>query len=193
VGMKNLQRTAAQRVQARVRERLGSKSDRRRTQKELAGKLGIAEPSLSELLNGKASERGLLHHLDTIAEYLGVPPSLLVAKAQSPVVELRKHEPKLLAHFRMLPNPLQMQVLAVFEHFAGLLPEEREARYWWSKIRRVKRSEDRGRLDKFLDDVLLAQRTDPTSTDGRVAPHPAGATAPANQPRSRVRGSADQR
>lgn len=166
-----LPKTAVERVQARIKERLAAEErpkGSKRTQKALARVLGISSASISEMLNGPASKQGLLHHLDAIADYLGVPTSLLVSRAQSTIAELRKHEPKMLAHIRSLPDHVQLDLLSVLEHFCGLLPEEREARYWWSRIRRIKRAEDRERLDRVLDDVLLGQRPGP-SKDGHAA------------------------
>lgn len=179
-------RTAVERVQARIRERLGSSTRPRKTQAELAQRLKISEPSLTELLNGKASRRGLLHHLDAIADYLGVPPSTLVVRSPAAIAELQAGEGRLLAHYRALPREIQGEILSVFEHFATLLPEEREARYWWSRIRRLKRSEDRAMLDRTLDDMLHGRHTDPANTDGTAAP---GSTAATTQSTRRKTGS----
>jgi transcriptional regulator with XRE-family HTH domain len=121
------------------RERHKPRAYQRRTQKGLAGKLGIEPGTLSNALNGRDSHAIRLKHVDVIAEYFGVPPALLVMLPSNTLHELAPDEVRLIAHWRDFPLDVQERVMAMFDYFAGLLPEEKEQRRWWIKVSRIRK------------------------------------------------------
>lgn len=174
-------KNAIERVRARVLARLDGKDSGprsfRRTQVQLARELGIKKSSIHELLHGRPSEkkkaeRGLLYHLDAIAKFLGVPVSALVHRGDTPLVELGRREHRMLAVYRRLDPEVQNLVVALSEHITGLLPEERQARRWWNKIRRIRNARDVDYVAKTIDDVLRAQHTRRAEGAGREIQDP---------------------
>lgn len=185
--------TAVQRLKRRISERLDIDRDRprqyRKSQRGLAAAIGVSEQTLSELLSGPASSRGLLAHLDKIGAYFGVPPSLLVHRNDTALMEVQQEEYRLLTHWRAFPVDVQEQVMALFDYFAGLLPEEKEQRRWWTKIARIKSANDRARAERTIDEILRAQRTQRASDADPVARESFDATASAirTRPHRRLR------
>lgn len=185
---------AAQRVLRRISDHLDKHKDRprgyRKDQRGLAKHLGMAESSLSELLDG-AAKRGLLVRLDKIAEYLNVPPSMLVHRNDTNRMELREEEHRLVVLFRDLPADLQDHVLDVFGYFAGLLPEEQLDRERLKKWRRLS-PKNRDRVDRVLrqayqEDLAARQairsaRVVPGNSDGNI-----GATSAPRQGETKKR------
>lgn len=153
--------TAVQRLKRRISERLDIDRDRprqyRKSQRGLAAAIGVSEQTLSEMLSGPASSRGLLAHLDKIGTYFGVPPSLLVHRNDTALMEVQQNEYRLLTHWRTFPPDVQERMMAMFDYFAGLLPEEKEQRRWWVKFSRIKKPSDRLYIEQAIDDVLRAQ------------------------------------
>ena len=165
-------KTAGDRLRARIRARLEDERDKprllRRTQQGLAKAMGISPGSLSELLdsNPKAPrERGLLENLDTVAKYLGMPPSFFVHRDDTSVVELQNDEPRLITYWRQLPAYIQQGLMDTLTYVAGLLPEEREQRRWWVKIRRIADPARRAEVEQLIDDILRKQ---PPVTSRRI-------------------------
>lgn len=176
---------AVERLRRRISDRLDADSDKprafRRTQRGLAEKIGISDQTLSELLHGPASQRGLLAHLDKIGEYFGVPPSLLVHKNDTALIELRPNEYRLVQHWRNMPEDVQRTVMDAFDYFVGLLPEEREARKIW-RMWRALGSRDRVELEEMLREAYRTRRI----VGAKTAPAPdAAASTPATAARAR--------
>lgn len=178
------QRNAVDRLKDRIAARIDEDRDRpkgfRRTQTELAKKIGISKPTLNELLNGPSSTRGLLAHLDKIADYFGVPPSILIHRNDTALIELQQGEYRLITHWRNLPADVQETIMAMFDYFAGLLPEEREARRIW-RMWRVLGRQDQARLDEMLREAYRLRRTGAAKTtldSGAHASAPATETPP---------------
>lgn len=153
--------TPVERLVRRINERIDADRDKpralRRTQMGLAKRIGINKATLNSLLNGPISSRGLLAHLDKIADYFGVPPSLLVHANDTALMELHQGEWTLLQHWRRLSPDVQEGLLAMFEYFSGILPEEKEQRRLWMKWRRLSAAE-RERLERTVDDQLRGRR-----------------------------------
>lgn len=171
-----------ERVRLRVRdlfdkERQKPRAYQRRTQSELAGKIDIEPGTLSSALNGREQHAIRLAHLDIIADYFGIPPAALVAREGSQLEELPPVEQRLLAHWRELPKEIQARVMDMFDFFAGLLPEEQEARRWWYKIARLKKPSDRAELEDELNELLRRQRLVRNDADAPVARASSAATA----------------
>jgi hypothetical protein len=166
-----LRETAAERLQRRIRERLDAEKltaiQFRRTQRGLSKRLQIGDSAISELLTQPASTRGLLRYLDTIADYLGVPPSLLIHRNDTKMIEVGPGEYRLLTHWRNFPADIQQQIMVLFDYFGGLLPEERAQRLWWSKMRRLSAA-DRRLVEQTIDASLRHGKT-------IVAPKPGAA------------------
>lgn len=185
--------TAVDRLKRRIADRIDAEKDRprgmRRTQTGLADHLGITKATLNEALNGPSAQRGLLKHLDRIGDYFGVPPSLLVHKNDTAVMEVQQEEYRLLAHWRRFPPSVQERLMEMFDYFAGLLPEEQEGRRWWSKIQRIRKPSDRRDIEQAIDDVLSAQRTTQDDDATRVGEASSDATASAirTRPNRRLR------
>lgn len=178
---------AAQRLLRRISERLDEDRDRplthRRTQRALAKALDIKESSLSELLRS-ATKRGLLVHLDKIAQYFGVPPTLLIHANDTALMELTPEEYRVISHWRTFPPDVQEQVAAAFDYFAGLLPEEKSQRRIWHRWRALS-TNDQARLDRALEDAYRATLATKRATRGHaVAPEKPDDTA---EPSGKVR------
>jgi hypothetical protein len=179
------QKTADDRVRERIRLRLQELRRHHpfggKNQEGLAKILEVKPSSISEMLKLKATrkERGLLTHLDDIAKYLDVPPSFFVVKNEKAVVELQDEEPQLIAHWRRLPKGIQRQVMDVLTFVAGLLPEEREQRRWWVKIRRIADPARRAEIEQLIDDILQKQRPATWTRNGSAAQDSSPAKAPA--------------
>lgn len=154
---------AVARLKRRITDRIDADKERprefRRTQVGLAEKIGITKQTLNELLNGPSSKRGLLAHLDAIAEYFGVPPSLMIHKNDTAMMELEPEEYRVLAHWRRFPPSVKDRLMEMFDYFAGLRPEEREARRWWQQIQQIRRPKDRLAIQQAIDEALSAQRS----------------------------------
>lgn len=140
------------------RERAKPRSSRRRTQTALAKLLGIKPGTLSNALGGRDQHAIRLKHVDVIADYFEVPPSVLVTRPGNAFHELTPDEMRLMAHWRDFPLDIQERVMAMFDYFAGLLPEEKEQRRWWVKISRIRKQSDRNYIEQTIDSVLRAQR-----------------------------------
>lgn len=185
--------TAVDRLKRRIADRIDAEKDRprgmKRTQMGLAEHLGITKATLNEALNGPSAQRGLLKHLDGIGSYFGVPPSILVHRNDTALVEVQQEEYRLLAHWRRFPPSVQERLMEMFDYFAGLLPEEQEGRRWWSKIQRIRKPSDRLDIEQAIDDVLNAQRTgqDDSATIAGKASSDATASAIRTRPDRRLR------
>lgn len=175
---------AVQRLRLRISERLDADKDKpqgfRRTQRGLAKRIGISEPTLSELLSGPQATRGLLAHLDKIADYFGVPPSLLIHRNDTALMEIAPEEYRVIKHWREFPRDVQEQIAAMFDYFAGILPEEKEERRIWQRWRRLS-PPARARLESILEDAVKAEQIAKRATrgsrvvEGRTAESPAPA------------------
>jgi transcriptional regulator with XRE-family HTH domain len=178
---KRSRENAVARLKRRIAERIDADHDKprafRRTQMGLADRIGITKQTLNELLNGPSSNRGLLAHLDKIAEYFGVPPSLLVHANDTSLMELHQGEWVMLQHWRRLSPEVQESLLAMLEYFAGILPEEKEQRRLWMKWRRLTAAEREG-LERTLDDQLRGRRLQQgQDSDDAVRPSSPGTRA----------------
>lgn len=164
--------SAVVRLKRRITDRLDADRDRprpyRRTQQGLAEKIGISKATLNELLNGPSSNRGLLAHLDKIADYFGVPPSLLIHRNDTALMELTADEYRVIKHWRTFPPDVQEQVASAFDYFAGLLPEEKAERKIWQRWRRLSPAA-RARLEDALETAYRAERTSRRATTGSAA------------------------
>lgn len=154
-------KNAVDRLKDRIAERIDADRDRPRgirySQSGLAKRLGINRSTLNELINGPSSQRGLLTHLDTIADYFGVPPSLLVHANDTASMELTREEYRVVAHWRTLPPEVRASAMGVLDYLSGLLPEEREERSIWLRWRRLG-APSRLRMEGILSDALAAER-----------------------------------
>lgn len=152
---------AVQRLRDRISIRLDDERKQprgfRKTQRGLAARLGITQGALSEMLSGPAATRGLLAHLDKIADYFGVPPSLLVHANDTALIELQRGEWRLVQHWRRLPPETQDAIMEVFDYFAGLLPEEKEQRRLYVKWRKLSAAQ-REQMERTLDDQIRGSR-----------------------------------
>lgn len=161
VAQKKPHDTAVDRLKLRMMARFEAEKDKprdlRRSQSDLAEKLGISRSTLNEALSGDSARRGLLHHLDTIADYFNVTPSLLVHRNDTNLIELRGDEYRFVSHLRQMPPAVREQLLLLLDFFAGLLPEEREHRRIWMQLRAL-RPERRAVVLKTLDDQMADQR-----------------------------------
>ncbi len=166
--------TAVDRLKVRMTARFEAEKDKprdlRRSQSDLAEKLGIGRSTLNEALSGESARRGLLHHLDAIADYFNVTPSLLVHRNDTNLIELRGDEYRFVSHLRQMPTSVQEHLLLLLDFFAGLLPEEREHRRIWMQLRAL-RPERRAVVLKTLDDQMADQRRTRQGKDtGPAAP-----------------------
>lgn len=184
-------KTAVDRLAERIAERIDADKHRpkglKRTQVGLAAHIGVTKSTLNEMLNGKKAGQGALARLDKIAEYFGVPPSLLVHRNDTALMEVQTGEFRLLMHWRRFPPSVQQRVMEMFDYFAGLLPEEQEARRWWHRVQLLKaRNPERARaIDRAIDEALTAPRTEPGEGNPSADQPTSDATAPATQPRRR--------
>lgn len=173
---------AAQRLLRRISDRLDADRDKprgfRRSQQGLADKLGISKGALSDLLHGPASSRGLMAHLDKIAEYFGVPPSLLIHKNDTALMEIEQAEYRLIQHWRSFPPDVQEQLASMFDYFAGILPEEKEERRIWQRWRRLSPA-NRARMEAMLQDTLKAEQLAKRATRAGAADADRTAESPA--------------
>lgn len=164
--------TAVVRLKRRIAERLDADRDRprpfRRTQQGLAERIGITKSTLNELLNGESSNRGLLAHLDKIADYFGVPPSLLIHRNDTALMEVSADEFRLLRHWRTFPPEIQAHVAGAFDYVAGLLPEEQAERRIWQRWRRLG-PEAQARLEDVLETAYRAELMQRRATRGLPA------------------------
>lgn len=154
-------KNAVDRLKDRITDRIDADRDRPRgirySQAGLAKRLGISRSTLNELINGPSSRRGLLTHLDAIADYFGVPPSLLVHRNDTATMELTREEYRVVAHWRTLPPELRESAMGVLDYLSGLLPEEREERHIWLRWRRLT-AKSRTRMDMALSNAMEADR-----------------------------------
>lgn len=135
----------------------------RKLQKGIADATGIKPATVSETLKRRNNTTFRLVHLDKIADYLGVTPSDLIRHAHSALWELTPEETRLVRHYREWPTDVQDRVMALFDFFAGMLPEEKEQRRLWTKWRRLK-PQDRAYVERAIDDVLRAAKGDAPDT-----------------------------
>lgn len=153
--------SAVDRLKWRIKSRIDADRERPRdvrlSQQGLADKIGIGKGTLSELLSGKSSTQGLLAHLDTIADYLGVPPAELIAPYDSQLMELRRDEYRLLRQWRAWPPDVRAKFLSIVEFFGQIWPEDLEARTWIHDLRRLG-TDGRRNMRDALNAALLTQR-----------------------------------
>lgn len=166
-------RTAVDRLKEQIAERIDADRARPRefrfSQRRLADHIGITKQTLNELLNGPSSRRGLLTHLDKIADYFGVTPTTLVQAGVLALHELTIEERRLVEHWRTLPFTVRDSAMGVMDYLSGLLPEEREERSIWQRWRQLG-SRDRARLDRMLTDAAtIARRSRLAATKSAVA------------------------
>jgi transcriptional regulator with XRE-family HTH domain len=180
---------ADSRVKRRILERLQADKDLprplRKNQRALAKAAGISEQAISELLDATPTQ-GLLVHLDQIARYLEMPPSLLVHANDTTMVELETHEYRLVDHWRSFPLDIQERLLGVIEYFSGVVTkEQREQRRFWMKLRRLS-APDRATIEQTVDGLLRATRAAKDTDTAPAAPTSSPATMPASgAPRAR--------
>ena len=140
-GMSVRRETAVERLQNRISYRLDAERDKparfRKNQQRLAEKLKVTKQTLSEMLHGPAAKQGLLARLDEIADYLEVPPSFLIHRNDSSLIEVSAEEAKLLKYWRTWTLDVRGQVLSMIEFLAGLLPEEIEDRMYMRNVKRL--------------------------------------------------------
>ena len=152
---------AVDRLKRRIEARIDADKDKpralRKSQQGLAKEIGIKKSTLSELISGASSQRGLLAHLDKIAHYFGVPPSLLVHANDTSLIELERNEWRVLQHWRTFPDNVQESILELFDYFAGLLPEEKEHRRILTKWAKLT-ADERAHLEQVLNDVWRERR-----------------------------------
>jgi transcriptional regulator with XRE-family HTH domain len=157
--------TALDRLVRRIDDRIQADRHRPRgiryTQSGLAEHIGIKKSSLSELLHGETAKRGALARLDDIADYFNLPPSLLIHKNDTAQIEVTPQEYRLLAHYRRHPASVRERIMELFDYFAGLLPEEQEARRWWHRVQLIRDPSVRRAIDHRIEEALRAQRNEP--------------------------------
>lgn len=165
------QENAAQRLLRRIGERLDADRDKprayRKTQRGLAKALGVADSSLSELLDS-TSKRGALAHLDKIAEYFNVPPSLLVHGNDTDLMELKPNEYRLIEHYREFPPDVQETISAMFDYFSDLLPEEKAQRSIWTRWRFLS-PKGQARMNRLLEAAYREALAEKRATRDRAA------------------------
>jgi transcriptional regulator with XRE-family HTH domain len=176
------------RLKARISAALDATRDRplplRKTQVGLADACNITKQTLNEQLNGPNAQRGLLVHLDQIAEYLETTPTALVQQGDTALVELAGDEQRLIKHWRHLSLTTRIAVMDLLAYFDGLLPEEREERRWWQEIRRIKNPRDLNYLRDTIADLIRRQQRTGRNGVGAPSGMPSGpARAPATHPR----------
>lgn len=180
--------TAVDRLASRIADLIEADRHRpqalRRSQTGLADFIGVSKGTLSEMLHGKRAEQGALARLDKIAEYFGVPTSFLVRRHDTPLMELQHGEFRLLLHWRRFPPSVQQRMMEVFDYFAGLLPEEQEARRWWHRVQLIRNTDARRAIERAIDDALREQRYAPDISNPAAAEGPSVETRPATQPQS---------
>lgn len=154
-------KTAVDRLKARIAARIDSDRHRERavrySQVGLAAKIGINKSTLNELLNGPSSKRGLLTHLDAIADYLNLSPAELVKGERSKLMELSVAEQQIVQQWRDWPREIRAAVLRLFDHFGGLLPEEQEAREYGYLFRQLRHPQLRADAMNTLRDAVNSQ------------------------------------
>lgn len=188
--MPKRQRNAVERLKDRISDRLDAERDKprslRKTQRGLADHIGIKEGTLSELLKGPSSSRGLLAYLDGIADYFHVPPSLLVHKNDTALMELQPGEYKVLQHWRRFPIDVQESMMALFDYFGGLMPEEKEIRRLGSLWARLTPNE-RENIERTIRDQIRGRRILRAGDSGAVAQASSHERPAATAPRGRAR------
>lgn len=153
---------AAQRLIDRMRRAFDDDKDRprdlRRSQSELAERLGITKSTVSQALRRRDNTAFRLIQLDIIADYLGIPPSELIARPDSQLLELRRDEQRLIRQWRQWPSDVRARLLSVFEFFGETIwPEELEKKRWLHDLQRLP-PEKRATLRQTLDALLVATR-----------------------------------
>jgi DNA-binding Xre family transcriptional regulator len=164
-------------VQERIRRRIAARLDEvGMTQRELALQVKgeIADSWISGILSGSQG----LHwkDFDAVCHALSVSPSELVRYDDSTMREVTPSEMRWLRHFQQLPRDIQVNFLAVFDHFAATVPDQATA-ILLARLRQVPRS-----LRAPTIDFLLGQiEAEPTQTVAPAADAPetvAGSTEP---------------
>jgi transcriptional regulator with XRE-family HTH domain len=188
--------TAVHRLKARIADLIDQDRHRpaglRRTQKGLADHIGVAKSTLNEMLNEEGATQGALARLDKIADYFGVTPTMLVRRSDTALVELKTGEFRLLTHWRRLPASVQQRIMEMFDFFAGLAPEEQEARRLWHRYQLIRSSTVRAAIDKAIQDALRAQRYGPSEDTVRVDQGSSGETAASTPFPQRTRADHDR-
>ena len=150
------------RLRRRIAERLDEDRDKpmafRRTQTELAQRLGVTKSTLSEMIGGKSATQGALARLDEIADYLDMSPADLVKGDTSNLMELAVDEQRLIRQWRNWPKAIRAQFAALLNYFSELLPEEVEERNYAMFMRQIKNPEVRAHLIGLARDAAIAQR-----------------------------------
>jgi transcriptional regulator with XRE-family HTH domain len=190
---KRISGTAYDRAKARISDHLdrerGKPLNLRKKASDLAFRLGITRGTLSGMLSDeqKAPERGLLHHLDKIADFLDITPSDLVRRQDTPLVELSALEWRIIQHVRQFPPSVREQIVLFYDYFGGLLPEEREQNQWWVKLRRLS-AERRQAVERTLDEQFAAQmRSQLGRGTGPAAPASRSRKPPSSAPAAGTR------
>lgn len=102
-------------------------------------------------------------YFDAVADQLGIAPSDLVRYDDSELRELTPREMSLLRHFREWPGDIQLQWLAVLDHFAATVPDKDTARLL-DHLRATPRSLRRPTLNWLIR--LLEEGTAPEQSTG---------------------------
>lgn len=190
------QPTAVDRLRDRINARIDADRHRPRdyrySQRALADFIGVSKSTLNEMLNGGKARQGALARLDKIADYFGIPPSLLIHRNDTAMMEVAPQEYRLLSHWRRMPASVKERVLEMFDYFAGLDPEEQEARQLWHRFQAIRNSQVRRDIEQTIEDALRAQRAGLIEDETPAGPETFDATASAIRTRNerRVHGSA---
>ena len=171
---------AVERLKDRIKDRIDADKHRpaglRWTFVGLANHIGITKGSLSDMLNGKNAQQGALARLDRIADYFGQTPTALIQRHDTAVIEVQPNEFRLLAYWRRFPTSVQARIMEMFDYFAGLPPEEQEARRLWHRFQLIRNPKARAAIDQAIDDALRGQRYGPAPDSVPAAPTASGET-----------------
>lgn len=154
---------AAQRLKRHIKRLLDEQRSskgaggQRRTQAGLAKALGVKQNAVSAVITAADVPHFKLRELDVIAEYFGVPPSMLVAQDGDELWELTPSEMRVIRLWREWPMEVQELVLNMLTYFASLSPAEKQVRRYLSKFRRLSRR-DQEHIERAVDALL--RRTD---------------------------------
>lgn len=122
-------KTAKDRIRATIRARLDAIG---MTARELAKDVrrDVTDREVDAWISGilKGTQGLSWKYFDAVADKLGIAPSDLVRYDDSDLRELTPREMRLLRHFREWPGDIQLQWLALLDHFAATIPDKDTAR-----------------------------------------------------------------
>jgi transcriptional regulator with XRE-family HTH domain len=164
-----------------MRERVRALLDRQgKSLRKLADALDIDHGEVSKKLRerkpGEPDERNrdfTMRQIDAVAEFLRVPPALLIQNDTSTLQELTDEELRLVKHWREWPPDIQELVLPLLDYFTGQTPMEREQRRMWMRYRRLN-VRDRAYVERSIDDLWSQQKRERAARTAPAAPRSSG-------------------